>query len=378
MPFLGGLQGLGQLSILRLLRLLRITRMAKLMRAFPQLLMILKGITAAARAVGWTAILLVIISFTWSIRFTNEYHQGYLTDDELGALDAADPRKIHEYFGSMDKSMLTLLIMGTILDDVTECSDIIRAQDNYWMLTAFICYIVLNSFMMLNMLVGILVEVVGSTSEAESHRASKEQATEAIMTIFTSMDSDGSGLITRDEFANMKYDSDVMAALLDLGIKDKQFDMYVQLLYNPLGLPDSDDAQQGENVAMGLDSLVEALCRLRPGAAVNLLDWSTFKTSVLKSEDELQERVRKLYKLFRKRRRSGRLQEAVEGWLSEGMDKPKWKINFQMISQLEQTSSSEIIAELQRRLGVPDEIPVSMMDQELFDHISQMQEGWSD
>jgi len=60
------------------------------------------------------------------------------------------------------------------------------------------------------------------------------------------------------------------------------------------------------------------------------------------------------------------------------MDKPKWKINFQMISQLEQTSSSEIIAELQRRLGVPDEIPVSMMDQELFDHISQMQEGWSD
>lgn len=377
MPFLGGLQGLGQLSILRLLRLLRITRMAKLMRAFPQLLMILKGITAAARAVGWTAILLVIISFTWSILFTNEYHQGYLTDDELGALDAADPRKIHEYFGSMDKSMLTLLIMGTILDDVTECSDIIRAQDNYWMLTAFICYIVLNSFMMLNMLVGILVEVVGSTSEAESHRASKEQATEAIMTIFTSMDSDGSGLITRDEFANMKYDSDVMAALLDLGIKDKQFDMYVQLLYNPLGLPDSDDAQQGENVAMGLDSLVEALCRLRPGAAVNLLDWSTFKTSVLKSEDELQERVRKLYKLFRKRR-SGRLQEAVEGWLSEGMDKPKWKINFQMISQLEQTSSSEIIAELQRRLGVPDEIPVSMMDQELFDHISQMQEGWSD
>ena len=31
--------------------------------------------------------------------------------------------QIHEYFGSMDKSMLTLLIMGTILDDVTECSE---------------------------------------------------------------------------------------------------------------------------------------------------------------------------------------------------------------------------------------------------------------
>eukprot|EP00434_Breviolum_minutum_P027371 symbB.v1.2.024200.t1/scaffold2271.1/size83755/8 len=96
-------------------------------------------------------------------------------------------------------------------------------------------------------------KVVGSTSEAESTRASKEQATDAIMTIFTSMDSDGSGLITKDEFSNMKYDSDVMAALLDLGIKDKQFDMYVQLLYNPMGLPDSDDSNPG--VAMGLEMM---------------------------------------------------------------------------------------------------------------------------
>ncbi|CAE7193226.1 CACNA1H [Symbiodinium natans] len=162
MPFVGLDSGLGQLSILRLLRLLRITRMAKLMRAFPQLMMIIKGISAAARAVGWTAVLLVIISFTWSILFTNEYHQGLITDDEMKEWADDDPRKIHEYFGGMDKSMLTLLIMGTILDDVTECADIIHAQNNYWMLAAFIFYILLNSFMMLNMLVGILVEAMSS------------------------------------------------------------------------------------------------------------------------------------------------------------------------------------------------------------------------
>jgi len=346
------------------------------MRAFPQLLMILKGITAAARAVGWTAVLLVIISFTWSILFTNEYHQGHLSDEELAELDPGDPRRIHEYFGGMDKSMLTLLIMGTILDDVTECSDIIRAQNNYWMLTAFIFYIVLNSFMMLNMLVGILVEVVGSTAEAESRRASKEQAADAILTIFTSMDSDGSGLITKDEFATMKYDSQVMSALRDLGIKDKQFDVYVQLLFQPTGVTQSHST--GDSVAMGLEALVEALCRLRPGAAVNLLDWSTFRTSILKSHDELQERVRKLYKLFRKRRNiKSQRTGTVEAWQPEG-EKVKWKLNFQMMAQLERTPSSEIIAEIQRRLGITDtdEIPASMMDQELFDHC-QMQ-GWPD
>ncbi|CAJ1435356.1 unnamed protein product, partial [Effrenium voratum] len=101
-------------------------------------------------------------------------------------------------------------------------------------------------------------EVVGSTAEAESRRASKEQAADAILTIFTSMDSDGSGLITKDEFATMKYDSQVMSALRDLGIKDKQFDVYVQLLFQPTGVTQSHST--GDSVAMGLEALVEALC----------------------------------------------------------------------------------------------------------------------
>ena len=91
--------------------------------------------------------------------------------------------------------------------------------------------------------------------------------------------------------------------------KDKQFDMYVQLLFDP---PHKDPSQGqasvvrrasrrvasdlpgGEAMSMGLEELVEALCsrpringaitlnlillfpgRLRPGAAVNLLDWSS-------------------------------------------------------------------------------------------------------
>ncbi|CAJ1335424.1 unnamed protein product [Effrenium voratum] len=67
----------------------------------------------------------------------------------------------------------------------------------------------------------------------------------------------------------------------------------------------------------------------------------------------------------------------MKAWQPEG-EKVKWKLNFQMMAQLERTPSSEIIAEIQRRLGITDtdEIPASMMDQELFDHC-QMQ-GWPD
>merc|ERR1719394_664002 len=118
--------------------------MAKLMRAFPELLMIVKGIKTALKAVVWTAMLLVVITYTWAILFTNEYHQGLKSDEDLTGAE--------QLFGTMQKSMLSLLVMGTILDDVTACSDVIRESENYAMLLAFILYILLNSFTMMNML----------------------------------------------------------------------------------------------------------------------------------------------------------------------------------------------------------------------------------
>merc|ERR1719191_2733181 len=87
--------GLKQLSVLRLLRLLRITRMGKLMRFFPELQIIVKGMVAAVRSVGCTAILLILVLYVWAILFTSEYHQGNQldTDDTL--------TQAEQYFGSM-------------------------------------------------------------------------------------------------------------------------------------------------------------------------------------------------------------------------------------------------------------------------------------
>ncbi|CAE7624939.1 SCN10A, partial [Symbiodinium necroappetens] len=149
---------LGILSTLRLLRLLRVSRMAKLMRTFPELMLIVKGLAAAVRAVSWTLALLMMILFVWSIIFTSIYHQGTKTDEEV-----ADG--IGSLFGNMSKSAFSLIIMGTLLDDVTYCCNMIRESGQIFMLAVFIVFIVISSFMMLNMLLGILVEVVASTAE---------------------------------------------------------------------------------------------------------------------------------------------------------------------------------------------------------------------
>lgn len=339
-------------SVLRLLRLLRITRVMKLMRMFPELMMIINGITAAVKAVFWTAILLLVITFTWAILFTNEYHQGKIPDDELEG-DSAPV-----LFGSMGKSMKHLLIMGTILDDVTYCTDTIRASENIWMLLFFLLYILFNSFTMLNMLVGILVEVVGATADGEKERFAEEHLQITIKALFKKLDKDSSGLITRSEFVQMKGSRTVMKALEKLGITDSQFSKYADLLF--------------ENNVEGVDfqNLLTLILKLRPGTPVSALDFAAFRQVSTSNVSRIRARVRRVESMLGVLCGQG---ERVPDEQDEDDGEWEWEeknvISVEMLATLEHSTSAEIVMELQRRLDMSSleetGVPLSMMDEEL-------------
>merc|ERR1719272_2395879 len=208
-PMIGVGGALAQFAVLRLLRLLRISRMARLMRKVPELMIIIKGLVASARSVGCTAILQVLIIYVWSILFVSTYHE--LTDDDEEEISS-------QFFGTMGKSAFTLFIMGTVLDDVTAATNAIRVTENMWMLALFIIFILISSFTILNMLIGILCEVVSATAESEKTKAVEACATEAITTLFDKLDVDGSGAISQNEFMHMRDDETVRQALEDMDI----------------------------------------------------------------------------------------------------------------------------------------------------------------
>eukprot|EP00928_Gymnodinium_smaydae_P079458 TRINITY_DN63380_c0_g1_i1.p1 TRINITY_DN63380_c0_g1~~TRINITY_DN63380_c0_g1_i1.p1 ORF type:complete len:524 (+),score=124.64 TRINITY_DN63380_c0_g1_i1:153-1724(+) len=359
LPFLKNAD-MGPVGILRLLRLLRITRMAKVMRAFPELLMIVKGINAAMSAVIWTAFLLVILTYTWAILFTNEYHQGNTPDSEVEGAQ--------EFFGSMSKSMMSLLIMGTILDDVTACSDVIRSTENFWMLGAFILYVLIASFTILNLLVGILVEVVGNTKEAETTRTLESQMRDNIRAVFDQLDKNKNGLITRDEFTEMREHKVVTHALRDLNVTSEHLEMYADLCFGSI---DSD-----EDVAIDFDQLLNLILRLRPGTGTMTLDFSAFRELVYATQAEARTRAelseRTLDQILAELDQADGVADSGDNVkASPSQDALAAETEAQrlrhvkMIAQLEGTRSNEIIAELQRRLGMggveASGVPVAMM-----------------
>jgi len=342
LPIVGASGPLAQLSVLRLLRLLRITRMAKLMRFFPELQIIVKGMVAAVRSVLCTAVLLILILYVWAILFTSEYHQGDADD--------ADCEGAVALFGSMGKSMRHLFIMGTILDDITLCCNSIRGSSKGTaMLSAFIIFVLISSFTMLNMLIGILCEVVCATGEGERNKNTEAHVRESITTLFHKMDKDGSGDITRDEFISMKKDKNVMSALQELEVKAKHFEMYADLMFKP-------EEEGGEMPTFDFEKTINMIMRLRPGTKVSALDFASFQMTVYKNHDRLRKHITTIEKMTTMLTghdlgAGSSPPSRIDTNMQELAEEPEAKISVSTLPQLEKTSDQEILAELQRRLG---------------------------
>merc|ERR1719316_1402306 len=96
--------GMGDASMLRLLRLLRLTRMARLFRSVPELLTLLKGMAAASRSVFSTLVLLILFTYVFAIIFKQQ-----VEGDEV----------LEELYGTILEAMWNLLMVGTLLDNIT-------------------------------------------------------------------------------------------------------------------------------------------------------------------------------------------------------------------------------------------------------------------
>jgi hypothetical protein len=223
MPILiPGTDGAG-LSVLRLLRLARLTRMARLMRRVPELLTLLKGMVAAVRSVSSALLLLLLITYVFSIVFATV----------LGG----EPT-YYEYWGTIPHAMYTLGIIGAVGDDSTAFMyDPEAGGADIWhehppMLWVFLAYFFLANFTVLNMLIGILCDVISDTQASEKMKAKAREVEEKISLVYDSIDTDGSGKISAHEFDMIKNLDEVQEALSDLGILPNQFIALRDTLFN--------------------------------------------------------------------------------------------------------------------------------------------------
>merc|ERR1719313_1972249 len=101
------------------------------------------------------------------------------------------------------------------------------------MLMVFWVCVIVSSFTLFNMLLGILCEVCDATRQIEQAKNEEEIASEIILGFFEAMDDDKSGTINFKEYLSMASNPEVMKSLEKIGISRPKFEQYALLLFNP-------------------------------------------------------------------------------------------------------------------------------------------------
>jgi len=191
---------------LRLLRLLRLSRMARLLRSLPELLTMVQGIKAGARAVGSSLLMVTLLIYVFSIVM----HM-ILKENPL----------VEENFSTLPLCMWTLLMDGTLMDSTGDVMAKLRDEGSAssWLsLIIFMLFILLSSLTVMNMLIGVLCEVVSSVANAEKDEAAIKLMKESILVELKRFDEDGNGLISPDELQHVMRDPQAMYVLNSLEV----------------------------------------------------------------------------------------------------------------------------------------------------------------
>lgn len=192
-----------QLSLLRIGRLLRLSRLVRFMRAVPELVSLMKSIRIAAKPVVWTLVLVFLIIYVFAVIFRHQ-----LTPEDA---------YLHDHFTGLINIMWHLLLQGTLLDQVFIVAGLLLDEAPA-LAMAFLLLVLVTATLLLNMLIGVLVDVMNTMARAEREKAALIACKSKLMGILNDLDEDGSGTISRNEFDRLIEVSTTVEALHQLGV----------------------------------------------------------------------------------------------------------------------------------------------------------------
>lgn len=270
----GGGGGMGNAAILRLARLLRLSRMARmarLFRAMPELLILIKGMVAAMRSVFFTLLLLAIVVYVFGIMFCQ-----LLVDAQLD-------EGIH--FETVPLSMHTLLIDGALLDNI---GGVVRALGDQSIVYGLLFYIfvLIASATLLNMLIGVLCEVISAVAATEKDEISVNYVREKLQELLQIVDN-GDGEISKSEFVQMIDIPQTTQVLQDVGV-----DTCDLLDLSDFIFECAEEKEDGEQVLPFVDFL-EVILQLRGSNSATVKDTIDLRKFVRNTRRSTEERILK-------------------------------------------------------------------------------------
>mmetsp|Transcript_106822 Transcript_106822/g.276127 ORF Transcript_106822/g.276127 Transcript_106822/m.276127 type:complete len:812 (-) Transcript_106822:203-2638(-) len=195
------MNGTGVISLLRMLRLTRMVRLVRLFRALPELMVLLKGMTAASRSVGWTMSLLVIIMYVFAIAF-----RIITKGTDIG----------EQYFSSIPAGMVTLMLPGLLPDNADPVFEMGNAGIGFALL--FMLFIVVAAITVMNMLIGVMCESVSVVASVEKEQLNVTYVKTELQNLMYRLDQDHNGVLSRKEIEKILLSPAASKVIAEVGV----------------------------------------------------------------------------------------------------------------------------------------------------------------
>jgi voltage-gated sodium channel len=249
--------------LLRLLRLTRTARMAKVLRAMPELLIMIKGMIAAARSVFFTLVLLMIIIYIYAIAYRQ-------------ITSGLEWKSGQTYFRTVPDSMLSLLLHGTFPDFAAMCYEL--AADHWGLLVLQLTFVLLSSVTVLNMLVGVLCEVVSTVAIVEREGLAAQHVKAHFMAALRVSDVNGDERVGKEEFQNLLANPDTVNIMSMVGV-------------DVLGLLELSDFFFKDEKTISFDDFFTTVLQLRGTNTATVKDIVDTRKFIMQELADFEERV---------------------------------------------------------------------------------------
>lgn len=252
---------------LRLFRLFRASRVLRLLRSFPELMILIQAMLAAMRSVFGTLSLLLLITYIFAILFTQLLHG---TPEAKGC------------FETVPGSMNCLMMLGVFPDQQSRFESLLDGSWVYYM--TLLVYVSIAVLTVMNLLIGILCEVVGEVARVEKESMTVGDLKHKLLEVMTMIDSDGNNLVSAAEFEKLLTNEQACAILNDFGV-----DIY--------GLVDHSDFIFDEHSSLDFSDFVETVLKFRVDNTATVKDVvhirKTISREILQLEKRLKNNMRK-------------------------------------------------------------------------------------
>jgi len=207
------------LGPLRLLRLLRLSRLVRLIRMLPELLTMFKGMFVASRAVGSSMLMVLLLLYVFGIVI----HMGLAHEEEL-----------EEQFKTLPLCMWTLFIAGTLMDETGGVLTGLLEMGKFNTILStvvFLIFILLSATTVMNMLIGVLCEVVSAVAQSERDEAALNIMKESILIELQQFDQDGNNMISKDELEFVMKSRKALGVLSSIDVDSDCLSFLQQMLF---------------------------------------------------------------------------------------------------------------------------------------------------